>query len=611
MADEFVQSIKFKVDDSEAKRSLSDIEKRAGNIQIKFKVDASASKVLAQVNNLKNAQATGTTGGFSSLIREQRHASRSANALAVALDSARRGLELFTLRLSKAGFASRQPASGAVAAGAAATAATANSLGLPFGRLGGFAMVLPGLTQMAHMIAQPLKAFSQGSINLFNTQNRAEQLLKFGMQRNGTAGRFQELRDYASGLQSRTIYGDEALLTAAGGWQNRIKGVENSKRMMELVADYAAKSTGGGEVSAEQMRGFSQQLMQALSGRAISLKAQGYDITAIEQLQEARKKGLNVTEDMEVAALEKVLSSVKGAAEELAKTDEGKIIKTKNAMGDLREEVGRRLQPVFGRVAASIMKNLPTIGRMFDSFGTVVERFVQVLVDNSGAIASFAEKAVGILEVVREFPAAFAAFAVSAKIASAAIGMQGAGGAATGLLGSLGGLGGGLSKLAMSSAWGLLAGELLLIGSTLWEAYKEARKARENNKKTREQGNARASLSRSVTRLKNGEISEESYKSAYEAALRIDPSIAESERFNIWAKKTDGGSANSGSSELEKLASALKNMKSVTNNKITVNNEIKTDSEMTAKIIKEQLRVFATSQLNFSSRTAVAKAVAL
>lgn len=611
MADEFVQSIKFKVDDSDVKRSLSDIEKRAGNIQIKFKVDASASRILSQLNNMKNAQATGTTGGFSSLLREQRHAAKSANSLAVSLDSARRGLELFTLRLSKAGFASRQSASGAVAAGAAATAATANSLGLPFGRLGGFAMVLPGLTQMARMAYMPLKSFAQGSVNAFNTQNRAEKLLEFGMQRNGTADRFDELRQYASGIQSRTIYGDEAMLAAAGGWQNRIKGVENSKRMMDLVADYAAKSTGGGAVSAEQMRGFSQQLMQALSGRAISLKAQGYDISAIEQLQEARRKGLTVTEDMEIAALEKVLSSVKGAAQELAKTDEGKIIQMQNAIGDLREEVGRRLQPVFGRVAASIMKNMPTIGKMFDSFGTVVERVVQVLADNSGTIATFAEKAVGLLQVMSEFPASFGAFAVAAKIASAAIGVQGAGGAATDLLGSLGGLGGGLTKLATSSAWGLLAGELLLIGSTLWQAYKEARKARENNKKAWEQGNARASLSRSITSLKNGEISEERYKSAYDAALRIDPSIAESERFNIWAKKTDGGSANSGSSELEKLASALKNMKSVTNNNITVNNEIKTEAEMTAKIIKEQLRVFATSQINFTSRTAVAKAVAL
>ena len=47
------------------------------------------------------------------------------------------------------------------------------------------------------------------------------------------------------------------------------------------------------------------------------------------------------------------------------------------------------------------------------------------------------------------------------------------------------------------------------------------------------------------------------------------------------------------------------------NNNITVYNSISADSEMTAKIIKEQLRFFATSQLNFTSRTAAAKAFAL
>lgn len=609
MAEEFVQAIKFKADDSDVKRSLSEIEKRAGSIQIRFKVDASASRILSQVNNIKNSQATGTTGGLSALLREQRHAASSANALAVSLDSARRGLELFTLKLSKAGFASRASAPvNTVVAGA--QAASVASLGLPFGRLGGFAMVLPGLTQMARMAYMPMKSFAQGSVNLFNTQNRAEQLLRFGMQRNGTADRFQELRDYASGIQSRTIYGDEAMLTAAGGWQNRIRSVENSKRMMELVADYAAKSTGGGAVSADQMRGFSQQLMQALSGRAISLKAQGYDISAIEQLQNLRKNGVAVTEDMEVAALEKVLASVKGAAQELAKTDEGKIIQLKNSMGDLREEMGRRLQPAFGRVAASITKNLPTIGRTFDSFGNVIERFVQVIADNAGAISSFAEKAVGMLEVMSDFPAAFAAFAVSAKVASAAIGAQSASGAATGLIGSLGGLGGGLTKLATSTAWGLLAAELVLIGSTLWEAYGEARKARENNKKIREDANVRTSVIGSYKRYKNGEISEEKYREVFERAKGLGSDLTGS-YYDIWNKPSAGKPSSAGASDFDKMIAALKNSKPVTNNRITVNNDIKTDSEMTARIIKDQLRMFATSQLNFTSRTAEAKAFSL
>lgn len=603
MADEFVQQIKFKVDDSEVKRSLADIEKRAGNIHIKFKVDGSAARIFSQLNNMKNGNVSGSTGGLSSLVREQRHAARSANALAVALDSARRSLEVFALRLTRAG-AGRM---GTAVAAAPVAGAVINTSNVPFGKLGGFAMALPGLTQMARMVYQPLKSFANGSVNLFNTQNRAEKLLEFGMQRNGTSDRFQELRDYASGIQRRTIYGDEAMLTAAGGWQNRIKSVENSKRMMDLVADYAAKSTGGGAVSADQMRGFSQQLMQALSGRAISLKAQGYDISAIEQLQEFKRKGGTVTEDMEVAALEKVLASVKGAAEELAKTDEGKIIQTQNAMGDLREEVGRRLQPVFARVASAIMSNMPTISRMFESFGNVVERFVQVIVDNSSSIATFAEKAVGMLEILSEFPAAFASFAVAAKVASTAIGV---GGAEGGLLSSLGGLGGGLSKLAMSTAWGVLVSELALLGTALWDAYKEARAARENNKKIRENGNIKKSVAGSYKRYKAGEISEEKYKEVYDRAKSLGADLSGS-MYDIWQKPSASGAVGSNASaEWEKIVAAMKNSKSVTNNNVTVNNDIKTDSDMTAKIIKDMLRTFTTSQLNFSSRTAVAKAMA-
>lgn len=606
MAEEFVQSIKFKVDDSDLKRSLSEIEKRAGNIQIRFKADASASRILSQINGLKNPQAAGAPGGLSSFVREQRHAARSTNAFAVALDSARRGLELFSLKLSRANTAR---AVSSVSGATAAVATGAGAAALPLGRLGGLAAVTPGLIQMAQMVYQPLKAFSQGSIDLFNTQNRAEKMLEFGMRQNGTADRVQELKDYASDIQRRTIYGDEAMLTAAGGWQNKIRGVDNSKRMMELVADYAAKSTGGGAVSADQMRGFSQQLMQALSGRAVTLKAQGFDITAIEQLAELRRKGAKITEDMEIAALEKVLAPVKGMAQDLANTDEGKIIQTQNAMGDLREEVGRRLQPVFARVASSIMRNMPTIGRMFESFGNVVERFVQIFADNAGTIAAFAEKAVGLLEIISEFPASFGAFAVAAKIASAAIGVQDAGGAASGLLGSIGGLGGGLMKLATSSAWGLLIGEIALIGTTLWEAYKEASKAKETRRKIKEDGNVRQSVIGSYRRYMAGEISEERYKEVFDRAKSMGSDMSGS-YYDIW-KTAESSKSAPGGLDMDKMMAQFKNMKPVTNNRITVNNDIKTDSDMTAKIIKDQLRELTTSRLNFSSRTAVAKAVSL
>jgi hypothetical protein len=59
----------------------------------------------------------------------------------------------------------------------------------------------------------------------------------------------------------------------------------------------------------------------------------------------------------------------------------------------------------------------------------------------------------------------------------------------------------------------------------------------------------------------------------------------------------------------DSMAKLTKN--SPTINDIKVYNDIHADSDMTAKIIKEQLRVFATSQLNFTSRTAAAKVLAL
>lgn len=595
MADDFTQVVNLKVDDSEVSKALSNIEKRAGNIQLRLKFDGPAARLVNQLQGARSGRNIEGRGALSSLIFEQRHAAKSAGALAVALDAAARSLRLFSTGLQGA----RPNKSATVATVQGGAIPTGSNLRLPFGRVGSFALAVPGLTQLAYMAYAPIKKLSSDSIGSFRTQNRAENALMFGMKQNGTEDSINELLRHSSEIQKKSIYGDEALLTAAAAWQPKIKGVENNKKMLDLLADYAAKVTGGGEVSAEQMKGFSQQLITALSGRSTALKYQGFDTTALEQLQKLKTSGAKVTEEMEIAALEKVLAPVRGMSRDLAKTDEGKIIQLKNAVGDLKESLGEKLQPAFTNIVQSINSNLPTIEKGFNSFGNLAVKIIDGFSRNIDKLSAFANYGLKALNVISDYPAAFAAFGTAAKTAQFALGDS-----KTGLLGSFGAFGNSLTKLATSTAWGLLAGEIALIGSTLYETYKQISTQNKKNKEIRENGNIRASLSKSVTRLKRGEISEERYKSAYDAAVRLDPTIAESERFNIWMKKPQKQNL-----DFARQKNVLVNMNFNTTN--TQNNNITADSEMTAKIIKENLRWFATSQLNFTSRTAAAKAFAL
>ena len=496
-----------------------------------------------------------------------------------------------------------------------------------------------------------LVGFGRGSIDAFNVQNRAERMLEFGMRQNGTQARSRELKKFASLLQKNTMYGDEALLTAAAGWQNKIHGVENSKRMMALVADYAAKSTGGGTVDAGTMRGFSQQLMQALTGRAITLKAQGLDISAIERLNEIRRKGRTVTEDMEIEALEKVLAPIRGMAQEIARTDEGKIQQLKNDIGDMREEIGRQLLPVAGELAKSMKENLPTLKKLFEGFRDVLISLMDAVKAHTGEIREFASAFSDALKLFSQAPVEIMGFVAAMKLLGQA--MRSA------------------RASALDSGTGfLLLGKTLksigkggLVAGAIWgleQIYKAAKTTMELATETSREGK-RTTHKADFDEANRHVLSQIEYQKALnlsdkekaEVMARVasvgpnvnlqnarDPAVGrlysglnenqrswmkhEFEKRKYMAKRQSAMNAMnavgqlpkpdySSEEELQKRIDAenAKMTKGDTyNNNITVYNSISADSEMTAKIIKEQLRFFATSQLNFTSRTAAAKAFA-
>lgn len=602
MAKEFVQSIKLKVDDSE---------------------------LVAAVKRFREAFGGGVAGvgnnPASGLEKGMQKASKAASETAKKTKDIAAGMKVATKE----------------------TNGLASAFDRMKGAVTGLVAAYAGFKGISALVG-----FGKGSIEAFNVQNRAERMLEFGMRQNGTQGRSRELKEFASLLQKNTMYGDEALLTAAAGWQNKIHGVENSKRMMALVADYAAKSTGGGTVDAGTMRGFSQQLMQALTGRAITLKAQGLDISAIERLNEIRRKGGNVTEDMEIEALEKVLAPIRGMAQEIARTDEGKIQQLKNDIGDMREEIGRELLPVVGDLAKSMKENLPTLKKVFEGFKDVLVSLMDAVKAHTGEIREFASAFSDALKLFSQAPVEIMGFVAAMKLLGPAMRSARASALDSGkgflLLGkTLKSIGKG--GLVAGAIWGLeqiydaaKAGieyfqhkmreyDRTTHKANFDEAMRHVNSQIELQKKLGltegEKAEAEARLnglpkgfdlnntrSQAVGMVYNGlnsrqvewmklEFEKRSWKSKANDAMNKQNAVGQ-------LPKPDYSSEE----ELQKRIDAenAKMTKGDTyNNNITVYNSISADSEMTAKIIKEQLRFFATSQLNFTSRTAAAKAFAL
>lgn len=599
MAEEFVQVVKLKVDDSELRAAIENLRRALGD-GVNVKLTAGLEKGLKDAGKEANKTAKETE----KIAKGTKEAKKETDGLSKSfkgMTSAVKGL----------------------------VAAYAGFKGI-----------------------SAIVGFGKGSIEAFNVQNRAERMLEFGMRQNGTAERADELKRYASTIQGRTIYGDEAMLSAAAGWQNKIQDVGNSKRMMDLVADFAAKSTGGGAVDAGAMKGFSQQLMQALSGRAITLKAQGFDISAINELQEIRRKGGNVTEDMEIAALEKVLAPIRGMAQELANTDEGKIQQLKNTIGDMREEVGRQLMPVVSRLAENIRKNLPSLKNLFESLGKVFESLVNAVTENIGTLKTVADWFSALMRFIGDHLGEIVAFGAGMKVLGVAIPI---------VSGGIEGLSIALKGLVVGNPLGAAAaGIAALVGVTL--AIREKLEKSREDKRFEEAENAAKKMNERVNfkakKGAEGYAQEQVDKARNELkdkildyaklhggavpqewldALNSDRDgikhdyILKYRQGNKWTNVYGVGTTGKvidpktgkefdpsvysydPNALTKKIQQDLKLQAKgdTTVNNVKVTNNITTDSDLVAKAIKENLRTLLTSQLNFTSRTSAAKALAI
>ena len=432
---EFVQKVRFEVEDTELSASLDRFQAalgRAGETANR-EIDESLTKAASSANEV--AKETANIGKEASSAAKETQkissASREAKKQTDALDGAFSKLK------------------GTISAAVAAYA--------------GF----QGLSKLV--------GFGKQTVELFKVQDRAERALKFQMQRNGTDARFGELQRFAANLQKNSMYGDEAILNAASVWSNKIKDVDNNKRMMQLVADYTARTTNGAEVGADQLKSYTMTLMSALSGRGtMTLEQQGFDTTAIKELQKIRQKGGTVTETMQVEALEKTLASVKGFAREMANTDAGKIAQLQNEIGDVKEEIGRELLPVFAELAREIKANIPSIKKLFEGFASVLKSLVRTLSENIGTISAFTDGLASLLQLFSVAPIKTMAFVGALKYAVPMLDAATKGSMAFG--GALGGLGKNWQNLLKAglftaTIWGLQ--QIFKLGNAIKQAWKE------------------------------------------------------------------------------------------------------------------------------------------
>ena len=491
MADENDFTLKIDADDSAVRKTLeklqADFKQKPIVIDIKGKIDPSLQKALSAITSLKGKSGGNASGDV--LVKEQRRAAAITKTFATSLAAATAAISAFSSRLAK-GPSFAAPAMG-VAAGLMSTPAgqmahTVNQAMMGF----------PGAVQLAQMAMRPIQmgmAFGRESISSYNTQNRAELQLKQVLKNNGMGdSEFNAVKSHAASLQGRTTIGDEAMIAGAGELSTYVKDGESMKRMMNLLADYAiGMNENSPNVNSHQMVEFATSLGKAFDGTYDAMRKKGFDTSELEALKKLEDAGQKVTEGQKIEALERALKDWNGLAENIAKTDEGKIVQLNNKIGDLKENVGSSLLPAVGKFSEAVSRNLPAIENFFQAFTNGAQWFIEVgakLVEAIRPIMSGISKlaviisnnmvpAVGSVAVaVGVATGAFAKLQVQVLQTSMAMlsNMSGVAGQVEGVAGGIGSLKSAAGSVLKAGLLGILAAEILAIGNAAWQAWKQA-----------------------------------------------------------------------------------------------------------------------------------------
>ena len=200
--------------------------------------------------------------------------------------------------------------------------------------------------------------FAKQSIDAAKDQVRIEKLLETTMKRTSNASKeqIQAIKDEASALQNVGVVGDEVAL--AGANQLAVYGLRSDqiKKLMPNLNDMIAKEKGlnGTQEDAVAM---ADVIGKAMNGKTKGLLKYGVSLTAAE---EKLFKTMKQEQKMEFIS-KKLNESIGGTNKTLRETDEGKIVAVKNAWGDMKEEVGKKLLPYLGKFAEWFETKIPAI----------------------------------------------------------------------------------------------------------------------------------------------------------------------------------------------------------------------------------------------------------
>jgi len=204
---------------------------------------------------------------------------------------------------------------------------------------------------------------------------------------------FDTVTKKASDIQSRGIYGDEAMIAGAAELSTYFTDVEALTSMMDTLSNYAMGMSGGGELDSRAMVDYATGLGKIMSGSYDAMTKKGFEFSDAQKAiiegtaTEAQivavlgAEYLSMSSDMQAAAaITSVIDeSWAGLYETMSNTPEGRIIQLRNAWGDVSEVIGGQLYPYVMLFVDAIESNWGTIEGIVYGFSEALQFILGIL----------------------------------------------------------------------------------------------------------------------------------------------------------------------------------------------------------------------------------------
>lgn len=213
---------------------------------------------------------------------------------------------------------------------------------------------------------------------------------------------FDQITEKASEIQSRGIYGDEAMIAAGTEFVTYFGDTDAIEMMMDTLADYAMGMSGGGEIGSQEMVNYATNLGKLMSGSYDAMTKKGFELSDTQkaiiegmaaQVAALGEEYADMSGDMQAAAAisQVVEESWSGLYESMSNTPESKIIQLNNAWGDMKENIGGQLYPALVNIIEIIESNWGNIEIIIQGIINGLNFIINVLDAIIGAAAGVAE----------------------------------------------------------------------------------------------------------------------------------------------------------------------------------------------------------------------------